>query len=62
MFGWKAKKAIEEPSWEQPEAIEEEELLPTWSDGSYGPAVPASRIYGRLRGDAEHEARLAAAE
>ena len=60
MFGWKTKAVVEEvPIEAEPETDEE---LPTWGDGSIGPSNPVSRVYGRLRDDAEHEARLASAE
>jgi len=61
MFGWKAKKEPEEPTWEK-EPAEREEALPTWADGSYGPGVPASRVFGRMRDDELHEAALASAQ
>ena len=57
MFGWKAKAAPEEPTYE-PEPEEYEDEMPTWADGSYGPHNPVSRIFGRLPGDAEGEARV----
>jgi len=60
MLGWKAKAALEVPPVETEPETEDE--MPTWSDGSLGPQNPVSRIYGRLRGDVDHEARLASAE
>jgi hypothetical protein len=62
MLGWKAKATIDEPPIESETEPEMEEDQPTWSDGTLGPNNPVSRIYGRLRGDADHEARLASAE
>jgi len=62
MLGWKTKAAIENPPVDTEPEPELEEDMPTWSDGTYGPQNPVSRVFGRLRGDAEHEARLASAE
>jgi hypothetical protein len=60
MFGWKGKKTQENEPTESGLRIEEHQ--PTWSDGSIGPQNSVSRVYGRYRDDAEHEARLASAE
>jgi hypothetical protein len=60
MLGWKAKTKDEEPPMEATPIAEEEPS--TWADGSFGPKNPVSRIYGRLRGEWESEARLATAE
>jgi hypothetical protein len=60
MLGWKSKSAIEDT----PEAamLVHGEEPSTWSDGTWGPMNPVSRIFGRQRGDADCEARLATAD
>lgn len=60
MFGWKAKATVEEEPEDREPLFEDDS--PTWADGTVGPQNPVSRVFGRSRDDAEHEARLAVAD